>query len=151
MDLSSPPAGSPASDPLANTAEVALRLMAGMVPRKTLQSVQRMAVESTGEYPWRAVHEAVLADPVDPQELLRRGLLAERDWVARGGRETPGPGLKRRAKGFVAKVLAQLIVFAITLALAVVVLLLVKYRWPEMDVYRVLEMVRPFLPDGTGR
>lgn len=125
--------------------------MAGMVPRKTLLAVQGMAVESTGEYPWRAVHEAVLADPVDPQELLRRGVMAERDWVARGGREAPGPGLKRRAKGFVAKVLAQLIVFAITLALAVVALLLAKYRWPEMDVYRLLEMVRPFLPDGTAR
>ena len=141
----------PAPDPLARTAEVSLRLMAGMVPRKTLQAVQRMAVESTGEYPWQRIHDAVLAEPVDPNELLRRGILAERDWVARGGRETPGPGLKRRAKGFLAKVLAQLIVFSITLALAVVVLLLVKYRWPELDVYRLLEMIRPFLPDGSGR
>lgn len=136
---------------MANTAEVSLRLMAGMVSRKTLHAVQRMAVESTGEYPWRAVHAAVLQEPVDPQELFRRGLLAERDWVARGGRETPGPGMKRRAKGFLAKVLAQIVVFAITFALAVVVLLLAKYRWPEMDVYRVLEMIRPFLPDGSGR
>ena len=141
----------PASDPLAQTAAVSLRLMAGMVPRKTLQAVQRMAVESTGEYPLQSIHDAVLAEPVDPNELLRRGILAERDWVARGGRETPGPGLKRRAKGFLAKVLAQLIVFSITLALAVVVLLLVKYRWPELDVYRLLEMIRPFLPDGSGR
>ena len=92
---------------------VSLRLMAGAVPKKTLEQLQRTVQQSAAEFPWQIVTQAVLAEPIEPQRLVQQGLQAQRDWILRGGRETPGRPLSVQAKGLVAKLLAQLIFLGI--------------------------------------
>jgi hypothetical protein len=80
----------------------------------------------------------VLAEPVDQQQLVQQGLKAQRDWILRGGREAPAKPVAVRAKTLVAKLLAQLITFAMCSAVLLVLLLALKHKWPEADIYRPL-------------
>lgn len=128
-------------DTVAAVGAVSLRLLAGAVPKRTMDQLQR-APQSPSEFPWQVVTQAVLAEPVDEQKLLQQGLAAQRDWILRGGRETPGPGLVHHTKSFFAKVVAQLIFAALFTIVLVTILILLKYKMPEFDIYRVLDWFR---------
>jgi hypothetical protein len=139
----SPPDLARPDDTVAAVGAVSLRLMAGAVPKKTMDQLRRTLQESPAEFPWQVVTKAVLAESVDEQKLLQQGLAAQRDWILRGGRETPGPGLVHHTKSFFAKLLAQLIFAAIFTLVLVTILILLKYKMPELDIYRVLDLFRP--------
>ena len=117
---------------------VSLRLMAGAVQKRTLDQLRQTVQASPSEYPWQVVTQAVLAETVDPQRLVQQGLVAQRDWILRGGRETPGPSLGRRGKGFLARICAELIFFVVMSVVVVGALMLCKHKWPEVDIYRLL-------------
>lgn len=123
---------------MAAVAAVSLRLLAGAVSKRTMEQLKRTIDQSPAEYPWQAVTQAVLAEPVEPQRLVQQGLQAQRDWIVRGGRETPSRPLAQQAKGLLAKVVAQLIFLGIYTGIVVVALLALKYRFPGFDIYRVL-------------
>lgn len=124
---------------------VALRLMAGAVPKRTMEQLRQTVQQNVAEYPWQAVTQAVLAESVDPQRLVQQGLVAQRDWILRGGRETPGPSVGRRAKGLVARIVAELIFFVILSVVVVGALMLCKHKWPEVDIYRLLAWLQGLL------
>jgi hypothetical protein len=116
-------------------AHASLRLLAGAVPKATMDRLRRDAKASGAEYPWEAATRALLADPAEPGQLVQRGLAAQRDWILRGGRETPGPGLAARTKGLFARLAAQL-VFGLLYAVVVVVgLIVLKHIRPSLDIY----------------
>lgn len=125
---------------------VSLRLLAGAVPKKTMDQLQRAVQQSAAEFPWQVVTQAVLAEPVDPQKLVQQGLQAQRDWIVRGGREKPGRPLSMQAKGLLAKLLAQLVFLSIFAVVLVVALLLLKHKLPWFDIYRLLEWVYDVFP-----
>ncbi|MBX3461721.1 MAG: hypothetical protein KF830_01005 [Planctomycetes bacterium] len=118
--------------------EVSLRLLAGAVPRRTLEQLQRTVQQTPAEYPWQIVTQAVLAEPVDPQRLVQQGLEAQRDWIVRGGRERPAAPVGQRAKGLLARFVAQAIFGLIWTVVVVAGLLLLKHKLPELDIYRLL-------------
>ena len=124
---------------------VSLRLLAGMVSRKTLDQLKRTVEQSPTEYPWQIVTQAVLAEPVDDQKLVQQGLRAQRDWVLRGGRNDPGTPLGVKAKTLLAKVLAQLIFFTVYTGIVCLGLLIAKYLW-DFDLYRALTWVQTNFP-----
>ena len=47
-------------------AHASLRLLAGAVPKATLERLRRDAKAAGAEYPWEAATRALLADPVEP-------------------------------------------------------------------------------------
>lgn len=134
----------PASGPMPGSHEsiegiagVSLRLLAGTVSRKTLDGLKRTVLASPDEYPWRVVNQVVLGESVDEQDLAQKGLRAQRDWILRGGRETPGKPLGLQAKTLLAKVVAQAL-FGLVFALVLVVLLLVvNHKWPNINIYQL--------------
>jgi len=134
----------PAADPgrsdatLDAVAQASLRLMAGAVSKRTMDQLQRTLQQSPAEFPWQVATQAILAEPVDPSRLVQQGLVAQRDWILRGGRETPGPGIGHRAKGLLARLCAQLIFGALYAIVIVALLLLLKHKLPGFDIYRVL-------------
>lgn len=119
----------------AAVAQASLRLLAGAVPKATLERLRRSAQEAGAEYPWEAVTRAILAESVDAQRLVQQGLNAQRDWVLRGGRENPKPGIGFKAKGLLARLCAQLLFGALFAAVLVAGLVLAKYKWPAFDIY----------------
>jgi hypothetical protein len=122
--------------------EVSMRLLAGAVPRATLDQLRRTLEQSPAEYPWRVATNVILAEPVDAQRVVQQALAAQRDWILRGGRERPKPGIAHRTKGLVARLVAQL-VFGIVFAVVLIAgLLLLKHKVPECDIYRLLDGVR---------
>lgn len=124
---------------------VSLRLLAGAVPKRTMEQLQRTVQQSAGEYPWRVVTQAVLAEPVDEHALVQQGLKAQRDWIVRGGRERPAPPVSQRAKRFVARLVAQTIFCAVWTLVVIAVLLLLKHKLPEVDIYRLLGWIEDLL------
>jgi hypothetical protein len=135
---STPPDLDRPDDTVTAVAGVALRLMAGTVSKRTMEQLRRTLQQTPAEFPWQVVTQAVLAEPVDEQRLVQQGLAAQRDWIMRGGRETPGPGIGHRAKGLLARLCAQLIFGAIYAVVIIAILLLLKLRMPGFDIYRVL-------------
>lgn len=123
---------------MAAVAGVSLRLLAGAVTKRTMEQLKRTVDQSPAEYPWQVVTQVVLSEPVEPQRLVQQGLQAQRDWIVRGGRETPSRPLTQQAKGLVAKVVAQMVFLGVYTAVVVVALLALKYRFPGVDIYRVL-------------
>lgn len=117
---------------------VSLRLLAGAVSRRTMEQLQRTVQQSPAEFPWQVVTQAVLAEPADLQRLVQQGLQAQRDWIVRGGREMPAKPISLRAKGLLARLCAQLIFLSIYSVVLVVALLLLKYKLPDFDIYRIL-------------
>ena len=126
-----------------------LRLLAGSVSKGTMQQLRKTLDASPAEFPWQVVTQAILAEPVDQQRLVQQGLAAQRDWILRGGRTVPGPTLTRRAKGLLARLCAQLI-FGLLYALVIIAgLLVLKYKLPEFDIYRILTWILELF--GAGR
>lgn len=132
---------------MAAVGAVSLRLLAGTVSRKTMEQLQRTVQQSPSEYPWQVVTQAILAEPVDEQKLVQQGLRAQRDWLLRGGRETPGKPVSVQAKTFVARLLVQTITVAIVAVLLVVALLILKHKFPAFDIYAVLTWVQQTFPN----
>lgn len=133
-----PPDLGRADDTLRAVADASLRLMAGAVSKRTMEQLKRTLQQSPAEFPWQVVTQAVLAEPVDPQRLVQQGLVAQRDWIVRGGRETPGPGVAHHAKSFLARICAQLIFGVIYAVVIITILLILKHQMPGFDIYRVL-------------
>ncbi|MBE7504651.1 MAG: hypothetical protein HS113_31030 [Verrucomicrobiales bacterium] len=129
-------------DTLQAVGAVSLRLLAGAVSKRTMEQLQRTVQQSPSEFPWQVVTQAVLAEPVDAQKLVQQGLQAQRDWIVRGGRERPATPLGQRTKGFVARLVAQLIFGVIFAAVVVAALLLLKHKLDWFDIYRVLDWFR---------
>ncbi|MGE3173620.1 MAG: hypothetical protein AB7O97_13430 [Planctomycetota bacterium] len=127
---------------------VSVRLLAGAVPKRTMEALKRTVLASPSEYPWQVVNGVVLAEAADPQDLAQKALRAHRDWILRGGRETPGKPLGLRTKTFVAKLVAQFIFFAIYSVTVLVLLLLLKHKWPDINIYGLLEWFYGVFP-GT--
>lgn len=145
MTSQEPSASEPLSDSsdevVSQVSAVALRLMAGAVPRRMFEGLQRTVAASPAEYPWQVVTKVVLAEPVDEQQVLQQALRAQRDWIVRGGREQPGKSLSLRAKSFLAKLVAQLLFVGLYSLILLVGLLALKYKWPQMDIYHLLDWV----------
>ena len=147
-----PPAGGSAAPDLDDPAqlvaavrEVSLRLLGGGVPRSTMTQLQKLARENVGDYPWRDVTKRMLAEPIDEQRLVQQALLQQRDWIWRGGRETPGPGIGYRTKGFFAKLVAQTIFLSIWALVLAVTLLALKHKF-GFDLYQVLDFLYATFP-----
>jgi len=140
-----------AADVFSRICETSTRLMAGTVPRRTLQDLQKKVRTDTGSYPWEVVVDRVLLEPFQPDELTRRALRSQRDWIARGGRETPGRGARHHAKTFVARLVAALVFMGIFIPVVVVVLVMIKHKWPDADVYRLLDWLREGWPSVFAR
>lgn len=132
-------------DTLTAVGAVSLRLMAGAVSKRTMEQLQRTVQQSQGEFPWQVVTQAVLAEPVDEQRLVQQGLQAQRDWIVRGGRERPGPSVGRRAKGFLARLCAQLLFGVLFATVLVAGLVLLKHKLPDYDIYRLLTWAQDLL------
>ena len=126
--------------------ETSARLMAGEVTRSTMKELQKTVRATTDDYPWQPVVDRILGDPVDTEKLVTKALRGQRDWIVRGGRETPGKGVRHHAKSFVARIIARLIFLAVLIPLFVALLVLVKYKWPELDIYRILDWLREVWP-----
>ncbi|MBM3972653.1 MAG: hypothetical protein FJ301_00920 [Planctomycetes bacterium] len=119
----------------AAVAAAALRLMAGAVPKPALERLRTAAMATGADYPWEATTRAILAAPVEPQRLVQQGLIAQRDWILRGGRENPKPGIGRKAKGLLARLCAQFVFGALFAIVLVTGLVAARYKWPAVDIY----------------
>lgn len=137
-----PPDLTEAEQTLRAVSDVSLRLMAGTVSKAKMEQLRRTVEQSTDEFPWQVVTQTVLAEHVDQQRLVQQGLAAHRDWILRGGRMAKGPSITRRAKGFVARLTAQLIFGAIFVTVILIALLVLKYKLPDFDIYRILTWVQ---------
>jgi hypothetical protein len=126
--------------------EVALRLLAGGVPKSTIAQLQRLLRDNVGDVPWREMTRRILAEPADHQRLVQQGLAAQRDWIWRGGRETPGPSVGRRAKGCLARLVAQAIFLSIWAVLIVLALLALRHRFPDFQIYWLLDWLYEQFP-----
>ena len=139
-------------DPLVHrVSEASLRLMAGLVPRQTVQALQQRVRENEQTYPWEEVVDKVLNEPVDDQRLVQQGLRAQRDWLLRAGTRAPGTSVSMRGKVALAFFLSRLLFFGLFTVALVVLLMLIKARWPAIDIYRPLEWLRDVLPGVFGR
>ncbi|HIE70459.1 MAG TPA: hypothetical protein EYP98_09900 [Planctomycetes bacterium] len=136
-----PPDLTEAEQTLRAVSDVSLRLMAGCVSKPKLAQLRITVAENTDEYPWQTVTQAVLSEEVDQQRLVQQGLVAHRDWILRGGRTAKGPSITRRAKGLLARLVAQLIFAVIftTIILVALVILQIKLDW---DLYAVWPWIR---------
>ncbi len=140
-----------ARDPvLDDVGQAALRLMAGTVSRKQLAALRKELLRSPESYPWRETTDAILRVEVDDERLLQQGLRAQRDWVVRGGRETPKPSVKHRSKNFVAYLLSRAIFFVLYTGAVVVLLVLLKAKWPQIDIYAANDWLSGVLPAVFG-
>ena len=136
-----PPDLTEAEQTLRAVSDVSLRLLAGTVSKQKMEQLRRTVEQSTAEFPWQIVTQAVLAEEVAPQRLVQQGLAAQRDWILRGGRTAKGPSITHRTKGFVARLTAQLIFFVIFLVVIVAALLVLKFKLPDFDIYRILTWI----------
>jgi hypothetical protein len=119
--------------------EASLRLMAGVVTKPKLAQLKITAQDHEDQYPWEKITRAILADEVDGQHLVQRGLAAQRDWVLRGGRVAKGPSVTYRAKGFFARLAAQLVFGLVFVAVIICGLLLLELQYPAWDIDRLLD------------
>lgn len=134
----------PENDVFVRVSECSLRLMAGMVPARTLEEIRGDMAAKRDGYPWEEVVDRILRDPVDRRRLLERGLRAQRDWIARGGADR-GRRMRRvrtAGKRFLAYLLSRAIFFVLYTVAVVVLLVLVQSKWPELNIYRIPELVR---------
>jgi len=127
--------------------ESALRLMAGQVPKATLAELRRRVEDQQAAgFPWEAVVDQINSLPVETKDLLSAGLRAQRDWIVRGGRETPGRPLRYHAKKGAAYVVSRLLLALLYILGTVALLLLAKQKWPGFDIYAVLTWLQKTLP-----
>ena len=123
-----------ADEAMVRIGAVSARLLAGAVSKRTMEALQRTVHASPNEYPWQVVNQVVLAEPCDAQDLAQRALRAQRDWVLRGGRENPGKPLGLKAK-------------TVVTATVLLLLLLVKHKWPELTIYAALDWCYSVFPN----
>jgi hypothetical protein len=144
----------PTDDLVPRVAEVSLRMMADAIPRRTQDDVRALMASHSEEYPWQRVVDVVLRDAVAADDLISKGLRAQRDWFNRGT-VAPAPRAVRAARVAGKRALAYVLsraIFFVLYTLAVVVLLVVlKQRWPEVDIYRLLDWLRDVLPNVFRR
>ncbi|MEZ5965293.1 MAG: hypothetical protein R3F56_15780 [Planctomycetota bacterium] len=129
--------------------EVSLRMMANAIPRKTQDRVRALMAEASQDYPWQRVVDTVLAEPVDEQDLLGRGLRAQRDWFARASvtaTARAGRAVRVAGKTALAYAISRVIFFTLYTATVILVLVLAKHHWPQFDIYRILDWLRSVLP-----
>lgn len=126
-------------------------MMAGVVPPSTRRALQQRVRASGGDYPWEAVIDAVLADPVDDRRLLQKGLQAQRDWVSQPGSEPIARRVRRRGRSALAWLLSRVIFFAIYSVAAIALLVLLELRWPELDISALGDWLRRTFPGVFGR
>lgn len=126
--------------------ESSTRLMAGCVTPGTMYEIQNWVRQEPSNYPWEEVVDRILSEDVEDERLGHQALRAQRDWVVRGGRETRRPSTRARAKHGVAWVLARLIFAVLLIGMVVVLLVLLKFRWPELDIYRLVEWANAAWP-----
>lgn len=131
---------------LAEAGEISLRLLAGAVGKRTFEVLRSRLPTATDAH--AVLHQAVAAEQVEPAQLLQKGLAAQREWVARGGRIAK-PRLAARGKRLLAQLCAQLVVSAIYAVLFLTTLFALKYHDPDWDVYRLLTWLRE-LGSGLG-
>lgn len=134
---------------LGRVSEVSLRMMASAIPRKTQDRVRTLMAEGADHYPWQRIVDTVLADPVDADDLLGKGLRAQRDWFARSqvsATARAGRAARVAGKTALAYTLSRLIFFVLYTAAVILVLVLAKHHWPQFDIYRVLDWLRAWLP-----
>lgn len=134
---------------VARVAEVSLRMMANAVSRRTIDRARAVIAAEPDEYPWERVVDTVLAEPVDTDELLSRGLRAQRDWFARTSVSTTarvGRAARVAGKTALAYVLSRAIFFVVYTVAVIALLLIAKQHWPWADIYRILEWLRDVLP-----
>jgi hypothetical protein len=86
------------------------------------------------------------AQPVEAEALLQKGLEAQRNWIARGGIERARPSLQRRAKGWLAYLVSRVVVGFLYVIAVLVLLLLLRQKWPWLDVYEALRWLQRTLP-----
>lgn len=129
-------------------------MMANAVPRKTQDRVRSLMSQGSEDYPWQRVVETVLQDSVDSEDLLGKGLRAQRDWFARASvpmTARAGRAARVAGKTALAYVLARLIFFALYTLAIVALLVLAKHHWPQFDIYRILDWLRSVLPSVFQR
>lgn len=129
---------------LAEAGEISLRLLAGAVGKRTFEALRSQLPAASDAH--AVLHQALTAERVEPAQLLQKGLAAQREWVARGGRIAQ-PRLAFRGKRLLAHLCAQLVVSAIYAALFLTTLFALKYHNPDWDVYRLLTWLREL---GSG-
>ncbi|MFK7742032.1 MAG: hypothetical protein AB8H80_17075 [Planctomycetota bacterium] len=122
--------------------DVSLRLLAGAVPKPRMEQLRRTVEQSPAEYPWQVVTQAVLAEGVDSQRLVQQGLTAQRDWILRGGRTAKGPSVGRRAKGFLARLVAQLIFGVLFTAVLLAGLIILQHKFEWLNIYEFWPWLR---------
>jgi hypothetical protein len=145
---------------VARVAETALRMMAGQVGPDTQRALQDALRRSPDAYPWQEVCDLVVAERVDPSQLVNRGIVAQRDWVNRpaAARTVPAASAarpKRPASNLFKRLLAMLIVrgafYAVFASAFVVLLVLVQRRWSEVDIYALGRWVEDAVRGLLGR
>lgn len=127
-------------------AAVAMRLMAGGVSRKLMDTLQRTVRQNPVEYPWQVVNQAILAEAGDDQKLVQQALRAQRDWILRGGRENPGRPMGVRAKTLLAMLLSRVLFFGVYTLAVCVLLILLKQKLPWFDLYAILRWLQDVWP-----
>ena len=130
--------------------EASARLMGGTVNRSAMKELQKLVKTESGSYPWEAVVKRILAGGAPPAEVAQAALKAQRDWIVRGGRQNPGKSVRAHAKGLMARLMARLIFFGVLLVSVVVLLVLCKLRWPEIDIYAANDWLAATWPSAFG-
>jgi hypothetical protein len=140
---------------VAKVAETCLRMMAGSVTPGVKRSIADVAKRSPDAYPWEAICDLVVGEPVDPSDLVNRGIAAQRDWVQSGG-AAPGRAAPRmprpRASNAFKRLLAMAVVRSVFYVIFAVVfavgLILIRENW-GFDLYAfsdsAVDFVRGFL------
>lgn len=131
---------------LAEAGDISLRMLAGAVGKRTFESLRSELPAAPDAH--AVLHRAVLAERVEPEHLLQKGLAAQLEWVARGGRLAQ-PRLAFRSKRLLARLCAQMVISAIYAVLFLTTLFALKHHDPDWDVYRVLDWLRE-LGRGMG-
>ena len=144
-----------ARDPVRDqVGEACLRLLAGAVPPKTMNGLRAEILAQPDAFPWQAVNDRIVAEAIPADQFLEKGLRAQRDWILRGGAAGGGvrrkKSMKSRGKGLLALLVARLVFFALYTVAVVALLILLKHRWPGMDVYALLDWLREALPALFG-
>jgi len=128
-----------------------LRLLAGVVPKGTMAALRGEIMSSPDAFPWKAVNERILSDPVDPAQLTQAGLRGQRDWILRTGRPKAGRrSMKVRGKSMLAYLIVRSIFLALNAAALIALLILLKHHWSWLDIYSVLDWLHDVLPGVFG-
>lgn len=144
-------------------AATSLRMMAGTVPSHVVDHLQSRLYARPDAYPWDEVVDTILAEPVEPNDLVNKGIISHRNWLLRGGRSgqeggrgsSSGgrrtPSLKVRGKTLLAAAIVKSGFFVIYTATVVMVLVLLRHKFPSFDIYRILDGLREALPSIFAR